>query len=174
MWCVYRVSVALNPFGRLNHRLPTMDNGSMPQATLQNGPFVGPGTTPTQAIWVDFPADSITGITGPVLFFSMQPTMSFSDLRFGQRCEQQLFLFGDIVYSGWRVWRLSPRDLWDGNISLVPSGRYWWPQMQWSGNYEDLPADTILNMEHKHMTPEAYNANDPNFNTQPDATRWTG
>ena len=52
--------------------------------------------------------------------------------------------------------------------------RYWWPQMQWSGNYEDLPADTILNMEHKHMTPEAYNANDPNFNTQPDATRWTG
>ena len=83
-----------------------VDPHPMTWPTPRTDPFWGPATPPDQAVWIGFPEDSPTGISGPVLLFILG-----NELRFGQQCEEQLFLFGDTVYSAWRVWRLSPLDV---------------------------------------------------------------
>ena len=128
--------------------------------SLETGPFFGgSGTTPAQAVWVIFPPESPTGLSGPAMFFVLG-----GEVRFAQQCEQQLYLFGDTVYSAWRVWRLSPREILHGNISLLRAGRYWWPQMKWTGNFDELPEGSMLNMAHRNSTPDDYNRADPEYN----------
>ena len=151
-------------------RVVCLSTLTMQTPNMQQAPFWGPGTTPVQAIWMEFRADGPTGISGPALFFILN-----GEIRFGQRCEQQLFLFGDTVYSAWRVWRLSPNEfIHNGNLSLVPFGRYWWPQMQWKGKFDDLPADSMLNMEYKTLTPDEYNHADPLYTPSCAACRSPG
>ena len=130
----------------------------METPSLETGPFWGPGSTPTKAIWIEFPDNSPTGIIGPALFFICD-----GEARFGQKCEEELFLFGDTVYSAWRIWRLPPTQARNGHISLVPFGRYWWRQCKWNENLDDLPAGSVLNTTHRNMTPEDYNKRDPSF-----------
>ena len=125
---------------------------------MDNAPFWGPGTTPIQATWPSMPENSPAGTSGHVLIFILG-----SELRFGQRCEEQLYFFGDTVYSAWRVWRLSPSQFNLGNLSFVPFGRYWWPMMPWCGRFEDLPEGTLINMLHQNMTPDEYNQQDPAY-----------
>ena len=129
--------------------------------SLASAPFFGgSGTNPVQAVWVEFPPGSPTGLSGPVIIFISRDR----DIRFAQQCEEQLFLFGDTVYSAWRCWTLSPREILYGNISLLRAGRYWWPQLKWTGNFGDLPVGSLLNMQHRNSTPDDYNRQDPEYN----------
>ena len=133
----------------------------METPSLETAPFWGPGSKPEHAIWISFPENSPTGIRGNALFFLL-----FGQIRFGQKCEEQLFLFGDTVYSAWRVWKLSPTAAATGHISLMPFGRYWWPQLKWKENFDDLPEGTVLNLEHKNSTPDDYNHDDPSYHPE--------
>ena len=92
------------------------------------------------------------------------------EVSFVQQCEERLYLFGDTVYSAWRVWRLSPREILHGNISLLRAGRYWWPQMKWTGNFDEPPEGSMLNMAHRNSTPDDYSRAEPEYNPPVDLT----
>ena len=38
--------------------------------------------------------------------------------------------------------------------------------MEWKGKFDDLPANSMLNMEHKTLTPDDYNHADPLYTPQ--------
>ena len=134
--------------------------------SLETAPFFGgSGTTPAQAVWVIFPPESPTGLSGPAMFLVLGGEVSFV-----QQCEERLYLFGDTVYSAWRVWRLSPREILHGNVSLLRAGRYWWPQMKWTGNFDEPPEGSMLNMAHRNSTPDDYSRADPEYNPPVDLT----
>ena len=132
----------------------------MSWSTSETDPFWGPHTPPEMAVWITFPENSPTGIKGNVLLFIIG-----TELRFGQPCDEQFYLFGETVYSAWRIWKMSPFQMLHGHVSLVPSGRYWWPQVpSWRGDYDQLPSGSRLNVHHSHQTPEEYNDEDPAYN----------
>ena len=134
--------------------------------SLESAPFFGgSGTTPPQAVWFIFPPESPTGLSVPAMFLVLGGEVSFV-----QQCEERLYLFGDTVYSAWRVCRLSPREFLHGNVSLLRAGRYWWPQMKWTGNFDEPPEGSMLNMAHRNSTPDDYSRADPEYNPPVDLT----